>query len=151
MSMETLDRILGGSGKYHTQCCGKQRSRFVDPQTGMVYCDKCLPPEIHTVQIYKYMYNLCVRMEYIKKYLPSGSDMLTFVNNGKKIVMMSPFLRHVGDHMCLTCRNIVRSPDQYCSVSCVYRDMAMYDSCSDESTPRLVVRKQFCPLPSPCM
>jgi len=135
--METLDRIVGVSGKYHTECCGKYKSRFVDPTTGAVFCDECLPPGKHTVKVYKYMYNLCVSFEYIKKFLPSGSDMLTFVNNGKKIVTMKPFPRQTGEYTCLRCSNIVRAPNQYCSVSCVCK-----------STSRLL-RKQFCPTRSP--
>lgn len=141
-----LQYVINASRSCHEPCCGPKRSRFVNA-TG-VYCDLCQPSKTETVQIFQYMYNPCVEYRHIRHAVPQGMTCLTFVHNRKRVVMVEPFMRHLGNYMCTCCSNIVRQPDQYCSITCMMNDIrARRNERCGESLPHC--RKQMHPRQSP--
>lgn len=147
---DVLHSILSKTDAYHTVCCGRFKKRFL--KNGVVCCDECPINSSGIVyQIFRYTYQLAIKYKDVKRFLPHGTDLVSYVSNGDRLSLLQPSQRMIGDHTCLACSNLVKYDNQYCSVSCVYDDLLITHEASDERcvTHRERSRKQESPCPSP--
>lgn len=146
-----LHNILRSFDKYHEACCGESKTRFVFPASGHTCCDACVPKSSREspYQILKYTRRLCVRYTDIKRFVPSKTDVMWFISNGDKVTTLRPMIRQIGTYACLSCTNVVRARNQYCSLACLLSGLEMNAEESDEHLPVVVIRrrrrKQQCP------
>jgi len=137
---DVLCRLLDHSNDYHVPCCGRFRKRFVfwNGNDTQVCCDQCAyGGNEPSYQIYKYTYQLAMKYDDVKCFLPYHTDVMSYVSNGARVTLLRPSMRMAGQHQCLSCSNVVQRRNCYCSVLCLYDDLLITHEHTDEHTPSL--------------
>jgi hypothetical protein len=136
---DVLCRLLDHSNDYHVPCCGRFRKRFVfwNENNTQVCCDQCGDANKPSYQIYKYTYQLAMKYDDVKHFLPYHTDVMSYVSNGARVTLLRPSMRMAGQHQCLSCSNVVQRRNCYCSVLCLYDDLLITHEHTDEHTPSL--------------